>query len=179
MTTNAKGNKIDVMIDIETLGTTPGSAILSIAVVPFGLHSPVEHFYEKISQESCIEKGLHIDDATVKWWDSQNAAAKQEAFSGTEKIEDVLSRLTLYIKQLGTVRPWGNGASFDVPLLEAAYIKCGMRAPWAYYNAMCYRTLKNLFPFLVPTVPVMKHNALEDARSQAAHTEKLLMIVRG
>jgi hypothetical protein len=178
MATNPKGNKVDLMIDIETLGTTPGCAILSIAAVPFSVHSPIEHFYERISQQSCIEAGLHVDSNTVNWWAKQSYYAQKEAFSGTERIEDVLARLTLYIKQLGTVRPWGNGASFDVPILEAAYAKCGMKAPWAYYNAMCYRTLKNLFPYLVAIEPVIKHNALEDAKSQAAHAEKLMMTIR-
>lgn len=171
-------NKTDLMIDIETLGTTPGSAILSIAAVPFNIFSPLEHFYQKVSQKSCIEVGLTVDDATVDWWNKQPIEVQQEAFSGRVHISVVLAKLSSYIETLGPVRVWGDGASFDVPLLEAAYAKCGLKPKWKYYDSMCYRTLKNLFPHMAVGAAKMKHNALEDARYQASVCEQILKLLR-
>ncbi len=170
---------VDVMIDIETLGTRPGCCILSIAAVPFSLTAPLESFYERISIDSCIAAGLTVDDNTVAWWKKQDPVAMEEAFSGTAPIAEVLQRLNDYLATLGTVRVWGNGASFDVPLLEAALSACSMKPKWSYTNSLCYRTLKNLFPFLRQPAPTMKHNALADAKAQAVHAEKLLKIITG
>ena len=170
---------IDVMIDIETLGTTPGCAILAIAAVPFNSHTPLEYFYEKISQESCLHLGLFIDTKTVDWWAHQSGEAREEAFSGVNLIVPTLVSLSEYLKTLdSSVRVWGNGASFDVPILEAAYSKAEMEPPWKYYNSLCYRTLKNLFKALPYIPPKIKHNALEDAKAQAAHAERIFRFIK-
>jgi len=168
----------DVMIDIETLGTTPGCAILSIAAVPFNCTSPLEYFYVKVDSKTCTEVGLHIDDKTVDWWTKQPQDAQAEAFSGTTHIAIALSELNAYLMRLGEVRVWGNGASFDVPILEAAIAKCGSKPKWKYYNAMCYRTLKNLYKALPAPPNAMKHSALEDAKTQAHHAEQIFKLYR-
>ena len=169
----------DVMIDIETLGTTPGCAILSIAAVPFNCKAPVEYFYTKILSASCVEVGLQVDDKTVDWWTKQPIEAYNEAFSGTIHVAIALSELNAYLMQLGEVRVWGNGASFDVPILEAAMARCGSKPKWKYYNSMCYRTLKNLFKQIPPPPNAMKHSALEDAKTQAAHLESIFKFMKG
>lgn len=164
---------MDLMVDIETLGKKPGCAILSIAVVPFLTDSDIEPFYERILPSSCI--GLSVDDDTWKWWHNQDAAVREEAFSGTTPLSTALFLLTEYIQQFPKdTKVWGNGASFDVPILEAAYARFNRPAPWKYYNSMCYRTLKNLFKEVTAPVQLDKHNALADARFQAAHAEKIL-----
>jgi hypothetical protein len=166
--------KIDLMVDIETLGTEPGCAILSIAAVPFNLQYDVEPFYARVHKGSCIEKGFFVDDDTVAWWNKQSIAAQEEAFSGQTNIEDALEDLSAYIETLGkSVNMWGNGASFDVPILEAAYKFCCQKPRWAYYNSMCYRTLKKLYPQVPYLPPRIKHNALHDARAQADHAQRI------
>lgn len=172
-----KQKKVEVMIDLETLGTSPGCAILSIAAVPFNIYSPIEDFYERVASASCIECGLVVDDATVQWWNKQDPAARTEAFGGETLIATALTNLTYYLNSLGDIRVWGNGASFDVPILEAAYKKLNLPVPWKYYDSMCYRTLKNLYKGIPAGENTKKHNALEDARHQAQHAEKILRII--
>src|SRR4051812_3766510 len=60
----------DIMIDLETLGTLPGSVILSIGAVAFDELSvaPGAGFYKVISTISCESCGLTKDEATEKWW---------------------------------------------------------------------------------------------------------------
>lgn len=166
-------NKVDLMLDIETLGTRPGCVILSIAAVPFNVFSPLDYFYERVSSESCVGRGLSIDAKTAEWWLRQSAQARDEAFGGSLSIDIALVKLSDYITELGEVVVWGNGASFDAPILEAAYDVCNIKVPWKYTNARCFRTLKELFPAVPYRKPVFAHNALEDAKAQAAHAELL------
>ena len=165
-----------VMIDIETLGTKPGCAILAIAAIPFGAIAEGEPFYEKIDPLNCSKLGLAADQSTLDWWDKQDKRARAEAFSGVRHLPDVLEEFSQYIKQYNSVRVWGNGASFDVPILEAAFTRCGIPVPWKYYNSFCYRTLKNLYPQVPYYKPLQAHHALEDAKAQAAHAERIFKL---
>ena len=59
-----------VMLDLETWGTRPGSALRSIGAVTFGLNatSVGARFYRNIDKESCLLAGLTVDTETVSWW---------------------------------------------------------------------------------------------------------------
>jgi DNA polymerase III epsilon subunit-like protein len=165
---------MNLMIDIETLGTKPGCAILSIAAVPFGPESEFfSEFYQRIDKDSNIDIGLISDPVTLSWWAKQSVESYAEAFGGTLHIREVLQSFYQYCKQFDKLRVWGNGASFDAPILEAAFAAAGMKAPWKYYDSMCYRTMKNLFPHVPFTRTGTAHNALEDAKSQADHLKRI------
>lgn len=166
--------KIDLMLDLETLGTKPGCSILSIAAVPFAVDYPLEPFYEKISAASCTEMKLASDHKTMDWWGKQSEVARKEAFSGTQHIMNVLTLFASYCRQLPAAPIiWGNGADFDAPILETAYNACGIPIPWHYADKRCYRTLKNMFSMIEQTKPRIAHNALEDARAQADTAERI------
>ena len=85
----------DIMIDLETLGTTPGSVILSVAAVPF-VRGPgstrsrrrANAFYAKISLKDSLRRGFSVDADTLVWWMGQNRAAQDKAFS--RKMEPYL-----------------------------------------------------------------------------------------
>jgi DNA polymerase III epsilon subunit-like protein len=167
------------MCDLETLGTSPGCAVLSIAIVPFDIGYPIEPFYERISRKSCEDIGLEVDPQTELWWQKQSAEARDEAFGGTADIESVLHRVTEYIKTLDkTPVMWGNGASFDIPILEEAFYLCDMTTPWHYTKSLCYRTMKNIYKQIPYLKPQVAHNALQDAKAQAAHLERIFQFIR-
>lgn len=176
------------MIDIETLGTKPGCAILSIAAVPFGLDDnfncdPLARppaFFIKVNPDSCEEVGLVIDPRTVAWWKKQSRAAADATFGGTTHIKDALLELTAYIGDAkDSIRIWGNGASFDVPILESAYYACDLNVPWKYYNSLCYRTIKSIYKAVLPSKNMkVAHSALDDALTQARHMEEIARIYR-
>ena len=172
------------MIDLETLGTKPGCKILSIGAVvfnpmePLRLYAqPVENiFYSSISTESQYTI-LTTDPSTLEWWSVQDDAAREEAFSGVLPIGEVLANFTRYLNMqlliTGLTKKdlyvWGNSASFDLKILEAAYDKCCLPVPWNYSNEMCFRTLKKLSATKAPAFVGVKHNALADAINQADH----------
>lgn len=70
---------MDVMIDIETLGTAPGSVILSIGAVAFVRDRMPEdwrEFSSVISVESSKSCGLTTDQSTIDWWKRQDSYAR-------------------------------------------------------------------------------------------------------
>ena len=171
----------DVMIDLETLGTTPGCVILSIGAVAFDPMpgEPGDELYVVVNTQSCLESGLTMDDATIEWWSQQSAEAKvvlDEAKTGGEMLDAAMTQLTDYLEALGIkqVRIWGNGADFDNAILSCCYRAVNQVVPWVPWNNRCYRTLKNLIKGPRLKREGTYHNALDDAKTQARHAVQLL-----
>ena len=160
-----------VMIDIETLGTQPGSVILSIGAVVIG--SPDLSFYARIDPESSVAHGFKLDVRTVMWWMRQSDEARKALTEGAEyDVVEALDMLTDWFATLGTVDGvWGNGATFDNVLLQSAYDLCGLPRPWGHREDRCFRTIRALVPVPTELIPLngVAHNALDDAKWQAEY----------
>lgn len=175
-----------IMVDLETLGTAPGSVILSIGAVRFDVEEGLlDEFYVNIDVESSQRLGLTIDGATVMWWMKQSDAARAKLSEGSgEDVGVALGKFLAWANKDSPVDElWGNGADFDNVLLASVGRKLsedpryagawGSVRPSLYRQNRCYRTLKNLskIPF---TKPVVAHDALEDAKAQAVHLIEIL-----
>jgi hypothetical protein len=165
----------DVMVDLETLGTRAGRVVLSIGAVEFDTKSNLlgREFYVVINQQSSLDSGLTKDPNTVNWWEQQNEEAKKVlsiSETGGESVEKALEMFNEFLTPCGAdVKLWGNGASFDQPILGGVYDSINKELSWKYLNNRCYRTLKNLFPAVTFKREGTYHNALDDAKSQANH----------
>ena len=176
---------VHIMIDIETLGKTPGSVILSIGSVVFDIKTgdPVEGekscFYDVIDLESSLHAGLEVDASTLLWWMSDD---QQEARSllleelndeNASDIHEVLADLESFIEKWSEGCDkiiWANPPTFDLMILESAYDILYMDVPWNHYEMMDLRTLKKLYTGPKPKFEIaegVKHNALYDAKLQA------------
>jgi hypothetical protein len=185
----------DVMVDLETLGQSPGCAILSIGAVAFkaedfatdpGVSGVTgERFYRVINTKSCRALGLREEAGTIAWWDKQSPEARAvltEAETGGIPLKQALTEFASFLRDHGgqtAVRLWGNGADFDNAIIAYLYNLLGEPVPWSFWNNRCFRTLKNLAPDVKPgTAPGGKirvaHNALDDAASQASHAIAIL-----
>jgi hypothetical protein len=163
-----------VMIDIETLGTAPGSVIASIGAVSFTPKAGaiVSEFYRGIDICSAQRSGLTIDAATVIWWLQQSDDARIKTFfQDTDHLSLVLGDLSIWVASIpGPVRVWGHGPSFDLVLLEAAYRAVGMPAPWKFWDHRDTRTIFELSGVSAKSFfekGDTAHNALDDAKAQA------------
>lgn len=165
--------KTQVMLDLETLGQTPGSVIVAIGAVKFGGGEILGDFYLRVDAQSCVDAGLWLDVSTVLWWFKQGDAARLELTRPGTPLHSALERFTEWVGE-GDAEVWGNGASFDNALLTAAYDAARMRRPWTNFNDRCYRTVKAMFPDIPLARAGTHHNALDDARSQAVHLMELL-----
>lgn len=167
-----------IMVDIETLGTSKDSVILSIGAVQFSEDGIEKQFYVQIDPESCTDWGLRIDARTVMWWMDQNETARRALSSTTGKPLDVALDEFIGAFKWKDAEVWANGIDFDFTILESAMHATGRAVPWAYWAKMDYRTIKNTVPRDVykackEDAPVA-HNALADAMAQAATLMQLL-----
>jgi len=157
-----------VMVDLETVDSTPTAGIISIGAVVFKGPSSGLHFYTAVDVASSLSIGLTQSDDTMKWWAQQNPKARS-VFDDPERLEIhiALCSFRQFLEPLNEVRVWGNGAAFDNAILATAYRLAGLAHPWKFWNDRCYRTV-------VAGLPKRKqqgtfHNALDDAISQADH----------
>lgn len=154
----------DLMIDIETLGVTPDSVILTIGAQGFepisGEVYPKQTFYRKIEIDS---QDRYVDDSTVEWWGQQAEDVREEAFGeeGRIPLEDALDEL--HSLAWNANRLWANGIAFDFTILENAYKSFNKPIPWQYYKVMDARTV---YKIAGAGKLGNSHNALEDCLNQ-------------
>jgi exodeoxyribonuclease VIII len=163
----------DVMLDLETMGNGPDSAITAIGAVCF---DPVggtvgAGFYRVVDLASSVASGGVMDPATVLWWMQQSDAARAEfARPGCALAPTLVNFRSWLLSQAGKdVLVWGNGAAFDNVVLAGAYRRAGLPVPWSYKNDRCYRTVAALAPQVARPEVGERHNAADDAEAQARH----------
>lgn len=178
----------NVMVDLETLGTRPGSIILSIGAVAFDINKdPIDwpEFYSVISIASSRKYGLTADESTSAWWARQSSEARRVLEEADDpsapELPTVLKDFGKFIMRQGDSRNcklWGNGSDFDNVLLVSAFQAAILgKPPWNYYNHRCYRTLTALFPqYALPKSgrDGTHHNAIDDSRYQARSAVQIL-----
>lgn len=157
----------EIMLDLETMGIKPGSAIISIGACTLDGR---DTFYSPIFLESCLPYGLTKDPSTESWWSKQSEEARK-VLSDPDRIEigPALMGFADWIRRVsspGKVKVWGNGSDFDNVLLTCAYDALGFDAPWRFYNNRCFRTAKALGPKVDLPREGVHHNALDDALHQ-------------
>lgn len=175
--------KNHLMIDLETLDTSPNASILTIGAVkfdPFGdelKDADMDSFYVRVDLDSCDRIGLTTNDDTIAWWAKQSKEAQDEAFSDGGRIDIVDAFNQLYKFAWGSTRVWSHGASFDIVICENVFKKIGKAVPWNFWNVRCTRTLFDIG--INPNrPPVLKHHALEDAWNQAVGVQNVYKTLR-
>ncbi len=165
---------MDVMIDIETMGSTSRAVIASIGAVVFDPHladvpAGVDRsrvFYTNI--ELTNQRGREFNGDTVRWWLEQSEAARI-AFKNPMPIP-LTAAMQHYSDFLRFHRPihgWSLGATFDHVILQDAFDQLGWKNPINHREQLCMRTITRLSTVERPTLAGTAHNALDDALLQA------------
>ena len=172
--------RCQVAIDLETLGTSPDSVILSIGAVAVCTETgQIVKFYGACAIDS--QQHRTISKSTLNWWESQSADARKALdFAKSDdcpSLQDSLSRLTEWLGDLGKthdVYVYGNGSDFDIAMLNHAYKQISDFVPWNFRRSRDMRTLYDItLRFGLDIKGNAKrvgthHNALDDAEFQAA-----------
>lgn len=182
----------DVMTDIETHATSQGAVILSAAFVRFDRHTGEtgEELFERFS----ITKGLNRErvtcESTVEFWSKQDSEIYERSKGGTRKLEDFLETdLRDFFTKKDKI--WGNGATFDVSVLEHAIFQyrfntLGMNSeksvdyPWKYWNVRDVRTLMDLATGFSTKgkKPKELHDPIVDCKYQIGYVCKAIEVMR-
>ncbi len=163
-----------VMIDCETLSTSPNAAVISLAAVSFSpfedcgpyelphevpSYVPVESlpkYHVNITFQSAISCGLSVDGDTLAFWMKQTKEIQDGLFSPAQIplkeairwflgwFQEVENKVRDYSGDDEKVKVWGHGATFDPVILANVIRKCGYEVPWKYWNVRDTRTLFDL-----------------------------------
>ena len=163
-----------VMLDLETMGTSSDSAIISIGAVAFDENSVYDRFSVNVHLQTCIDAGMVVDGGTVEWWLNQSDEARGSLLKNRVSIQTALAEFKKWFEDSGADEVWGNGAMFDNTIFGNAYKRCGMQIPWKFWNDRCYRTLKNIYTGIDFERVGTHHSAVDDAETQALHLIKIL-----
>ena len=161
----------DISLDLETLGTGPGAAIVAIGAYNIGTQAT---FYERVILDDDIGR---IDPGTVAWWMRQETAAIRDTFDPNDRvpIRVALDRFTMFANQRD-IKLWTKGPAFDEVILLDAMKRLSIEWPqFRFWNSRCVRTILDLVPSQVAKDidgDGIAHTALDDARNQGLMVEK-------
>lgn len=172
------------MLDLETLSTRTDAAIIQIAARAF---DPQTGELGAVFDVYVRDSAGHVGVQTVAWWMQRGAAAYN---MGAKLIgpdaESERGALRLFTYWLEAHAPacealWSHGATFDIPLLAAAYGRHGLGVPWYYRAPRDTRTLYALAPGGVPALPkdpAREHCAVYDCEYQISQVCAALKALR-
>lgn len=170
-----------IMVDLETWGTTPGSALRSIGAVEFDPATAAlgRRFLVNISRASCEAIGMTVDPQTEAWWRDQSAEAQAGFYEPHVALGWALQQLREWMSVAGEFHFWCHGPSFDEPLLAAAYRAVGSdKLPWSFHRVRCTRTVYDLAGVIPDRSVGVHHNALDDAIAQARAVAEAYAILK-
>lgn len=162
-----------IMLDLETMDAESNkSAIVSIGAVEFDFKTGYVNniFYKKIDLRSSLDMGFIISPETIYWWLQQNEPARLELVSkeNVYPISKVLQDFSDYINSFNNPYIWGNGISFDISKISAAFHICNIPIPWNFRNERDVRTLVSLAPNIKESTKFIgiEHHPVHDCLHQ-------------
>lgn len=171
-----------IMLDLETWGTSPGSALRSIGAVVFDITTKTfgATFYRNIDKDSCVINGLTVDPQTVEWWARQSRAAAHALETDQKLLIEVVREFHDWFRSAGGKYIWCHGANFDEPLWTAAARAVDQTVPWKFWDVRCTRTVYAIADFDPRSVPRNGtfHNALDDAAYQSLCVQQAIAKLR-
>jgi hypothetical protein len=167
---------MDIMLDLESLGTRPDCAILTLGAIkfnPYVLDSFGDSLYLRIDVDEQLALGREVQEDTLTWWSKQAKDVREEALGEGNRVS-----LTEMYRQLnrfcvGATNIWCQGPAFDIVILENIYRQQGWPTPWQFWQIRDSRTLFGVHGDPREKGKAGLHNALEDCISQAQGVQQI------
>lgn len=168
----------DMMVDIETLGTSHDAVITQIGACYFDRHSGEigKEFSVNISIDDCLRHGLKIDSDTLKfWW-----VRKPTFLSNTVGLGKAINDFNSFSRDAEAV--WSH-ATFDIPIIANACRAIGQKKlPFSYRACRDIRTLVDLSGKKMEKKEKAEdpksHDGLEDCRYQVKYCVECFNMLR-
>lgn len=170
-----------LMLDLETMGNKSNAAIVSIGAVEFDINTGEtgREFYRTIDLQSSLDAGLAVNGSTIEWWFKQKREAQERLFVNTSSIYEVIHDFASFLNEFPTdLQIWGNGARFDIGLLEDSCVACGFdEMPWSFRNERDVRTLVSFRPEIRKRIDDMfvgiQHDPIADCKHQIHYCSEI------
>ena len=178
-----KFNRIDIVVDIETLGNEPGCTIFQIAAIAFDIKTgKIIKQFNKIADLSVTKDFLKVNGSTLIWWLQTNKELLTELLTTKDcspysLIDNFYKWLLLLKSDYKKVYMWGNGILFDNALIKQAFKDVNINYPIDYNKDRDIRTIVELacnktgisekeFREQNKTIDVKMHDALSDCECE-------------
>jgi len=166
-----------MMIDIETLGTSPSACVISVGVVAFSEQAIIDSAGWAIRSQDWHGD---MDGSTIQWWMKQNEAAREYSFNGENKDIVVAMELAEFIRRHEVSECWANDPDFDIVIMKSWWSRVSSRNhlntgpfPIKYNGGRSFRTIKGEADRLGIAYSHMygsntvAHHPVDDAANQA------------
>ncbi len=164
----------NIMLDLETLDTSPYSIIVTIGAIKFDYLTKLpkfeeltekNSFYRRLNIESSEKHGFTRSAETMEWWNKQDKAVRDEALTTEPRfdLKKVLKDFKIWAGD--NTKIWSHGATFDCVILQEAYKIMNITPPWKYWDSRDTRTVYDLAGLKLNSANT-KHHALNDCYDQ-------------
>jgi len=158
---------MNLMVDIESLGTMPNAVITQIGACYFDWDgSTGETFLCNIRVQDCLDKGCEVDAGSLKFWFKQIAQnGSPDWLCEPKPFATAMQTFCQFRINADTI--WSH--TFDQILLQHAGLTCGIKTAMPYRKLRDIRTLIELSGLKITKDEIetrKSHNALEDCLYQ-------------
>jgi len=176
--------RIDIMVDLETLGTTSDCTVFQIGAVAFDIWTGEIINTLDISSDITKDKDFRVDPETLMWWLKTDKELLFNILENNNSIDsydmfDYFKWWTLSLKNSGltNIYLWGNGILFDNKIIQDKMEQYKLDYPIHYRNDRDLRTVIDLTANKLGITEdelkekfnddnLTKHNGLDDAKFQ-------------
>lgn len=175
----------DIMLDLETLGTSADCVVCSISAVQFDRYTGEigAEFEVKLNWQHQQYIGRVIEANTVSWWFSrEDSAIKDLVNMPTVALVDGLKEFNQWLRDLypdgkdgdkpiNNINLWGNGVTFDNTIIRSLYKDAKLSFCVPYWCDKDLRTAIAMHPdgelikVNTPRVGIF-HKGLDDCKHQ-------------
>ncbi len=165
------------VIDLETTDTLPSAEVLTIGIAAVDAAKMTvidENLHLAVSLDGQMNRTRSTE--TIDWWKSIGGDAKAIAWGQVitrQPVMTVLAKVNQFLLNTSSTDSftvWGNGATFDISILESLFRDAGVTVPWSYRQVRDLRTIYEAAG-AVSTEETRKgltpHIALDDAVEEA------------
>lgn len=180
--------------DLETLSTRSNAAIVQIGAAAYSMGRKRLFTFETtlgFNVEDTEQVEAHVDRDTENWWsqakqaDAYNAIMDSLKTNGPVTRREAITQLRDWIIMsaedagpFNDLQVYGNGATFDVSILEHHFNAIGWKAPWPFWNVRDLRTLKEMGQLAGCTDVVTRQGTHHTALADAIHQLEMIHMYR-
>ena len=169
----------DVMIDFETLDTSPNAVVVQIGAVEFDRTTGEigREFKVNVDAQSAVNSGATLNASTVEFWLNQSNEARASILASPKipiyKAFDDLNKFLSNCKYI-----WSH-ATFDFVILCQTLNRLHIKPNFSYRSARDIRTLVDLSGGGTTAAREgTHHDALDDCRFQVKYCVEMMKRIK-
>lgn len=172
--------QLHLMVDIETMCTSPHAAVVAIGARLFDLKGGVGKGFEVFIDPALAQQYGEVCIDTMNWWHKQ--PAYDLVFAGKVQPADALHRFIMFVEEHKPETIWANSPQFDCTILRHMSKQLQLKFPFHYRDERDFRTMAALGRDLGVSLDncwtgLTAHSPLDDATAQAMAIHRIIQHV--